>query len=1384
MKKTMMKKMGSKKVVRNLPADGPFGCKNGRKAQFDAIAVVGMAGRFPGANDISTLWDNICNKVESITWFSKEELDKGIGENILKHPAYVPARGIVEDADKFDANFFSISPLEAKTMDPQQRIMLELAWSALENAGHDPGRFDGDIGMFAGVGDNQYYFRNVMCHQNLVDNLGTVIIGLGNEKDYAASRVAYHLDLHGPAVSSSMQCSTSLLAVDLAFKSLNLGECDMALAGGVDIFVPQKSGQIYREGGTFTKDGHCRPFDAEATGTMFCDGAGVVVLRRLENAIADGDTIYAMVRGCAKNNDGSRKVSFFAPSVEGQCSVIRRAQEQADVHPEEIGYHEAHGTGTPLGDPIEIEALTKAFREKTSKTGYCHISSIKGNIGHPTIASGIAGFIKVALSLHHEKIPPIMHFNKPNPKIDFENTPFVVAKDLVKWPRSKNTRIASVSAFGFGGTNVHAILEEGPIPKATGPSRPVQLLRISGKSSDALKRNCETMSAFFKNNTEVNLADAAYTLDLGRAHHDFRDFVVCDSAPMAAENLSKTRGGSRSIPLKNSKVVFMFPGQGVQYVNMGKSLYQQEAVFRKAMNECFAAFKPHMKKNLKRIIFPDAGNEDNASELLKNTTYTQPAIFSLEYSLAQLWIYYGVTPAVMVGHSIGEFVCATLSGVFTLADACAIVALRGRLMGGLPRGSMLSVRSAAKDIEARLPVGIQLAASNSPGLCVVAGPDELVEDFANALEIDGIKSTKLHTSHAFHSEMMAPIVETFAAAVNKIKRHSPGLPFISTCSGDWITEQEAVSAEYWATHLIMPVRFSEAIAQLAQKPDHVFLEVGPRNVLTILTRQRMEASQSKRVIPTLGDTHADNVEWTTFLSAVGDLWCNGVAADSGRFYENEIRRRIPLPTYSFERKRFWLDPVSVHYQDFQFTDAVNQDEDTEFRKSTNTLTAEESYLLSLWIDVLGIDNLTIDDNFFDVGGHSLIGMTMLDKINSKFCAEFVLSDMIHKPTIRQFSNEVVRRGFGISPSTTDGLQRDVKSRSGGQGTHITSDQQYLLTLWQEVLGVNELTIDDNFFDLGGHSLIGISMLDRINIRCGSHFILSDIIRKPTIRQFSEEIVDFIVDVEPGKSPNEHKAKDWTPLVALSPKGSRTPVYCVAGHGGHVMELHTLATQFASADIPFFGLETRGVAGHKPFETIEEIAEDHIAAIRHNQPRGPYYIAGYSFGGAIAFEMAQRLTAVGETIAWLGLLDAQSPTLPFRSKLDFRRVQLKRLIHDPGEYFRGMMMRRFMQPPVEKHFAAVTAATDKAVAKYNPVPYRGDAFLFRVPKDELLYGENYAYIIDEFEGWRELIRGVLHVIPVRGGHVTVISDATNAKYLATRMISTIEKIYYKNCNSYQ
>ncbi|MDZ7959048.1 MAG: aminotransferase class III-fold pyridoxal phosphate-dependent enzyme [Aulosira sp. DedQUE10] len=879
---------------------------------IDGIAIIGMVGRFPGARNVDELWRNLCEGVESTTFFKDEELDPSLDPDLCKDPSYVKARGTIPGGETFDAAFFGINPAEAVVMDPQSRVFLELVYEALENAGYQSESFDGLIGLYAGCGQNTYFANHISGRMEIVDRIGEFQTMLANEKDFLTTRAAYKLNLKGPAVSVNTACSTSLVAVIQACQALSNYQCDMALAGGVSMTTPQNSGYIAQEGSMLSGDGHCRPFDVNAQGTMFNNGAGIVALKRLEDALQDGDRIYAVIRGLGINNDGGDKVSFTAPSVDGQAEAIAMAQAYANFHPETISYIEAHGTATPLGDPIEIEALTQAFRVHTDAKQFCAIGSIKSNVGHLVAAAGVTGLIKTALSLYQKKIPPSLNFAAPNPKIDFANSPFYVNTKLVEWTEGETPRRAGVSSFGVGGTNAHVVLEEAPQIQHSSASRPQQLLLLSAKTSQALDAATTNLQQHLQYNAKINLADVAYTLQRGRKAFNYRRYVVCHDiadAIASLQSLDPNQVNTRHTEIRNPAVAFMFPGQGSQYVNMGLNLYNHEPVFREVVDQCAEILKPLLGRDLREIMYPAPGDTETAAISLKQTFFTQPALFVIEYALAQLWQSWGVKPQAMIGHSIGEFVAACIASVFSLEDALMLVATRGRLMWELPEGAMLSVRLPAKEVEPRLSAELAIAAINGPSLCVVSGPKEAIASLQQQLESEEIVCRHLHTSHAFHSPMMDSIVAPFAEVVGQVKLSPPQIPFVSTVTATWITAEQATDPMYWANHLRQTVRFAEGVQTLWQQPERVLLEVGPRTTTSTLARQQAKDIKQQIAIASLGDNAENEAEWTALLKAVGQLWLAGVTIDWSNFYQDETRQRIPLPTYPFERQRFWIDPL-------------------------------------------------------------------------------------------------------------------------------------------------------------------------------------------------------------------------------------------------------------------------------------------------------------------------------------------------------------------------------------------------------------------------------------------------------------------------------------------
>ena len=876
------------------------------------IAIIGLTGRFPGAASVDEFWRNLRDGVESVTFFTDEELlASGIDSASLSAPNYVKAGRYLEDIDMFDASFFGYSPREAEVLDPQQRIFLECSWEALENAGYDPKTYDGLIGIYAGVSANSYIW-NIFANRELYKAAGPTQTIIGNDKDFLSTRVSYKLGLQGSSMTIQTACSTSLVAVHVACQNLLNGESDLALAGGVSVTVPQKSGYWYREEGILSPDGHCRAFDENAQGTVSGMGVGIVVLKRLEDALADGDYIRAVIKGSAVNNDGSLKVGYTAPSVEGQAQVIKMAQLVAAVKPETISYIETHGTGTILGDPIEVAALTKAFRAETEKKGFCAIGSAKTNVGHLDTAAGITGLIKTVLALEHKQLPPSLNFERPNPRIDFENSPFFVNSKLTEWTNGNGPRRAGVSSFGIGGTNAHVILEESPSHESFDSLRPWQLLTVSAKSSEALDAATTRLVSHLRDHPELNLADVAYTLQIGRRDFAHRRMLVCrDASDVIEASLSgnkRIEDGHRVG--EEPSVVFMFPGQGAQYVGMAQELYQREPLFRQHLDDCCQLFSSHLKLDLLNILYPPANpaNKEEADAQLRQTALTQPALFAIEYALAEMWMAWGVRPRAMIGHSIGEYVAACVSGVMSLEDAVRLVAIRGAMMQGLAGGAMLAVPLPEKDTLEMMGEGLSLAAVNGPSLCVVSGAEEAVNELAQRLSARSVNWRRLHTSHAFHSAMMEPVLEEFARMVGKVKLNAPKIPYISNVTGTWIRDMEATDPQYWATHLRQTVRFADGLKELSSEPGGILLEIGPGKTLTMLAQACAGKPSSKMSYTSLRHADEEGSDEAFLLTTLGRLWLAGVQVNWQEFHANERRQRLPLPTYPFERQRYWVEP--------------------------------------------------------------------------------------------------------------------------------------------------------------------------------------------------------------------------------------------------------------------------------------------------------------------------------------------------------------------------------------------------------------------------------------------------------------------------------------------
>jgi natural product biosynthesis luciferase-like monooxygenase protein/amino acid adenylation domain-containing protein len=879
------------------------------------IAVIGMAGRFPGAPTLAAFWDNLCAGVESISFFSEQELAAaGIDPELTRHPQYVPARGTLDNIDLFDAAFFDLTRREAELLDPQQRLFLECAWEALEHAGYTPERYPGAIGVYGGASASSYA-ANLYGDTELVRLVGSFPIVLGNSSDYLTTRVSYKLNLQGPSVNVQTACSTSLVAVHQACQSLLNYQCDLALAGGVAITVPHRAGYLYQEGGIVSPDGHCRAFDAQAKGFVGGNGVGVVALKRLQDALDDGDTIQAVIKGSAVTNDGALKAGYTAPSETGQAQAIALAQAVAGVDPATITYIEAHGTGTALGDPIEIAALNQVFRDSTDATGYCAIGSVKTNIGHLDAAAGIAGLIKAVLALHHGQLPPSLHYTAPNPAIDFASSPFYVNTELRDWASDDGPRRAGVSSFGIGGTNAHLVLEEAPASDA--PQQDDEptwhVLPLSAKTASALEHMTSRLASHLQQHPELALADVAHTLQVGRSAFNHRRVLVCQSAADALTALGEgtpQRVFTGMTTQRNRPTVFLFPGQGAQYVRMTAETYHSQPVFREHVDRCAELLKPQLGCDLRAMLYPEPEQAGAAAEALNQTWLTQPALFVIEYALAQLWISWGVQPEALLGHSIGEYVAATIANVISLEDALPLVALRGRLMQRLPGGALLATPLPEHEVRALLDAQLDLAAVNGPAQCVVAGPVEAIEALQQQLAAQGIDGRRLAASHAFHSAMVEPIVGALTEQLRRVDLRPPQIPYISNVTGAWITAAQATDPAYWAAQLRQTVRFGDGIALLLQEPERVLLEVGPGQTLSALARRHPDKSAAQLILASLPHRQDQQPEAAFVLQTLGRLWLSGVPVRWDALYEERPARRIPLPTYPFERQRYWVEPAA------------------------------------------------------------------------------------------------------------------------------------------------------------------------------------------------------------------------------------------------------------------------------------------------------------------------------------------------------------------------------------------------------------------------------------------------------------------------------------------
>ncbi len=962
---------GGAQSRRRMPTAGP-------------VAVVGMACRVPGADDVEVLWSQLLAGQDCL----KRESPAG------RAPDFVAANGWIEGSDAFDHEFFRYTPREAAVTDPQQRILLECAWHALEHAGIVPERGDQTIGVYAALAANSYLTRNLASHAEFRD-FGMDYASIGNDKDFAATRIAYKLDLHGPAMTIQTGCSSSGTALHMACLALQAGDCDAAIVGGASLPWRFREGHQYVEDGPMSRDGYVRSFDARASGMVLSGGTACVVLKRLADAQADGDTIYSVIRATALNNDGSNKAAFTAPNVDAQVAVVRRALDRAQVSADDISCVEAHGTGTPLGDPIEMAGLSRAYRSDTERRGYCAIGSIKGNIGHLDAAAACAGLIKLSLALTHKRLPAQPHFEQPHPECRMETTPFYVNPRTVEWQGSSPRR-AGLSSFGFGGTNFHSIIEEAPGTPASNPSkRQWHVLRLSARNEQALNLQAENLAAWRQRHPDARLADAAWTLDTGRTRLRERAALVSNGAIDAANLIRGKTLKSRP------SLVWMFPGQGAQHPRMGAQLYRNEPAFRDAVDRCAAALMKPLGLDLRTLLH---GEGEQVAAQLRDTQIAQPAIFTISYAMAQTWLAWGLKPETMIGHSVGEFVAATLAGVFQLEDVLSLLAERAGLMRDMPGGRMLAVRLGEHDLLSRLPPGLDLAAVNAPQLCVVSGSAPAIAAFEADLAQEQVAATALHTSHAFHSAMMDPVVERFAQAVARYPRSAPALPIISTVTGKLLAAQEATDPMYWARQLRQTVRFAPAVTEALQAPGRVLLEVGPGQNLNAAARQSIAAGMDALCVASLPHAQAasdvDDLEHA--VQALARLWIAGVEADPARYYAGERRQRIGLPGYPFARVRHWIEPAQMiaARSEHAAVEAAASDKPTTAGKVQDDV---EQGVLAAMLERSGIQigPSEMDRSFIELGFDSLLLTQLATQIKQSFKTELRFRQLLRElPTPR------------------------------------------------------------------------------------------------------------------------------------------------------------------------------------------------------------------------------------------------------------------------------------------------------------------------------------------------------------------------------------------------
>ncbi len=989
------------------------------EAMFQCVAIIGASGRFPGAENIEQFWDNLAAGVDSIRHLDDAELDAlGVDPALRAHPAFVPASARYPGAEDFDPAFFDMTPREAETTDPQHRVLLECAYEALQSAGYVGASYPGAIAVYAGVGLNSYLIHNLLPRTELLQTLGMHQLLLGNDKCYASSRISYKLDLRGPCVAVDTSCSTSLVAVAMAYKSLISFECDMALAGAAKVNAVD-GGYPFEPGSIDSPDGRCRAFDARAEGTVFGSGAGLVLLKRLEDALRDRDNIQAVIRGAAINNDGAAKVGFTAPSLTRQRDVVREALTYAELEPASISYIETHGTGTRLGDPIEMAALAEVFGQQRPRAS-CPIGSVKPNVGHLETAAGVASLIKVVQAMRHRQLPPSLHYEQPNPAIDFDGGPFYVNSTLQPWTSDGQPRRAGISSFGLGGTNAHVIVEEAPPVPAVVRTDAPELLVWSARSEQAMARMGERLAQFAGSSTGAALADVAYTLACGREHFPVRRFQVATGLAAAAPLFAGTAAPAVT---GTPRIAFVFPGQGVQYAGMAAELYRAQPVYRAALDSCCDTFLRAGGTDLRPLLTL----ADAPAGVLDQTALAQPAIFACSYAMARLLQSWGIKPDLLLGHSLGEYVAACLAGVFTLDDALMLVATRATLMQGCAPGAMAALRLSEPDVVALLAANPQwqcdIAAVNGPRAVVVAGPADAIEQCLQALRARGQDGQLLRTSHAFHSRMQDAILDRFAAALAKVTLSAPAIPLVP-CHGSAAAAGMG-ERRYWVEQLRHTVRFGDAVAAAGAQGADLFIDVGPGATAAGMLQANLQGSAPVvACAPVAGQANGA----AALFNAVGTLWTRGVDVQWQQVYGQRQCRRVELPTYPFERRRCWVEPARAvpasQAAAVPVAAAVGGTPEAGHDDS-------EALVASVWQELLGVMPIGLHDNFFALGGQSLLATRVMSRISERTGIELPVQALYDHPTIAGLAGQLLAQRAALAdPALLELLLAELEANDG------------------------------------------------------------------------------------------------------------------------------------------------------------------------------------------------------------------------------------------------------------------------------------------------------------------------------------------------------------------